>query len=418
MGRSCNRDFSSKSVDISAETDKFLRFQQGVFMGKRKKHILINVETSRAYGRNIIRGVSQYLIENGGWTVYLEDRGLQENHDWVKNWQGDGIISRTSSYEMAALIAEKRIPIVEMLGDGKTVVSEVPANEQTGAYLAAEHLIECQLKHFAFFAYGNVWWGKLRGKFFLEALAQHKFSPHIFPGHLAGPWSIYPHWEAEYDQMLPQWLTQLPKPVGLWAVNDFAATRIIEACEHARIAIPEEIALLGTTNDTLLCNLLTPPLSSVDLNSFQAGYSAAKILDAKMRQKEIPQTPVLIPPLGVVKRQSTDMTVVTDSDVAEALRYIRSNGGEGISVVEVANHVNLSQSTLERRFREHIKRTPEKEILRIRIKRIQTLLLESDFPLREICRKTGFATPEYMIQVFRCETGLTPKEYRTQLRRE
>ena len=388
-------------------------------MAKRKKRVLLNVETSRGYGREMIRGVSQYLTEHGGWTVYLEDRGLQENHDWVKNWKGDGIISRTSSFEMAALITEKQIPVVEMLGDGKSIRSDVPGNEKITAIMAANHLMESQLKHFAFFAYGNSWWGNLRGKFFQEALAQHEATLHIFPGYQAGPRSIYPHWEVEYDQLLPKWLKQLPKPVGLWAVNDFAATRIIEACEYASIAVPEEIALLGTTNDTLLCNLLTPSLSSIDLNSFQAGYTAAKILDAKMsRIKEIPQTPVLIPPLGVVKRQSTDITVVTDPDVAEALQYIRTFGGEGLSVVDVANHVGLSLSTLERRFREHIHRTPEKEILRIRIKRIQTLLLESNFTLREICKKTGFATPEYMIQVFRRETGMTPKEYRTHLRRD
>jgi LacI family transcriptional regulator len=387
-------------------------------MAKRKRRVLLNVETSRAYGREIVRGISQYLTEHGGWTVYLEDRGLQENHDWVRKWKGDGVISRTSSYEMAALIAEKQIPIVEMLGDGQTIISDVPADEKITAHLAAEHLAECQLKHFAFFAYGNAWWGNLRGKFFQEILNQQGFPVHLFPGYQVGPLSIYPQWEAEYDQILPQWLKQLPKPVGLWAVNDFAATRIIEACENAGIAVPEEIALLGTTNDTLLCNLLTPPLSSIDMNSFHAGYTAAQILDAKMhRKKVIPQTPVLIPPVGVVKRQSTDITVVTDTDVAEALRYIRTNGGERLSVVEVANHVGLSLSTLERRFREHIKRTPEKEILRIRIKRIQTLLLESDFTLREICKKVGFATPEYMIQVFRREAGMTPKEYRTRLRR-
>ncbi len=388
-------------------------------MTKRKKRVLINVETSRAYGRDIIRGISRYLTEFAHWTVYLEDRGLQENHDWVKNWQGDGIISRTSSYEMAALIAQKQIPTVELLGDGQSIVSEGPGDEKITAFLAVEHLVECQLKHFAFFAYGNSWWGNLRGKFYQQELAKHGYSAHLFPGYQIGALCIYPHWEAEYDQLLPKWLKTLPKPVGLWAVNDFAATRIIEACETAGIAIPEEIALLGTTNDTLLCNLLNPPLSSIGLDSFQSGYTAAKILDMKMsRKKKIINTPVLIPPIGVVKRQSTDITVVTDSDVAEALQYIRLHGGEGLSVAEVANHVGLSLSTLERRFREHIKRTPEKEILRIRIKRVQTLLLESQLPIREICAKTGFATPEYMIQVFRRETGMTPKEYRTRLKRE
>ena len=382
----------------------------------KKKRVLINVETSRAYGREIIRGIVRYLAENDRWTVYLEDRGLQENHDWVKKWQGDGIISRTSSDEMGRLIARKGIPTVELLGDGISIVSEVPADERKTAKMAADHLLDCHLTEFAFFTFGNAWWSNLRCQYFQETLAEKGFSVHVFPGTQVGPPCIFPEWDAMYDKMLPAWLTKLPKPIGLWAVNDFAATRIIEACDKTGIPIPEEIALLGTTNDTLLCNLQAPPLSSVDMNSVQVGYTAAKLLDQKMAKKQIGQNmPILISPNGVVPRQSTDITAVSDPDIAEALQFIRNNGNLGITVRNVAEHIGLSLSTLERRFREILKRTPEKEIMRIRIRRAKQLLLESELTVKQVSEKTGFATPEYFIRVFRQEVGFTPKHFRSKL---
>ena len=380
----------------------------------KKLRVLVNVETSRTYGRNIIRGISRYLAENDHWLVHIEDRGLQETQHWIEKWQGDGIITRTSSYETAQIIADKKIPIVELLGDGLGIISEVPTDEKRLAEMAVEHFLECQLRHFAFFAIGNAWWSNLRHKFFRETLLKHGFDLHVFPGFQDRIGGIYPEWDTHYDQLLPQWLADLPKPIGVWATSDFAATRILDICHEIGIHVPEEIALLGTTNDTLLCNLLTPPLSSIDTNSIKVGYTAAHLLDLKMSNaSDIPETPILIPPNGVVHRQSTDIMAVSDPDIADALQYIRNHACLGISVVEVAHHVGISLSTLERRFQQILKRTPEKEITRIRMQRGKKLLIESDLSVRNIATKLGFATVEYFIQVFRKETGMTPKQYRT-----
>lgn len=383
----------------------------------KRRRVLINVETSRSYGRNIIEGISRYLSENDHWTVHIEDRGLQEKRNWIERWQGDGIISRTSSYEAAGIIVEKKVPVVELLGDGFGLVSEVPSDERIAAQMAVDHFLDCQLTHFAFFSYGNAWWSNLRHKFFVQILDGMGIDPHVFPGFQDGLPRIYPQWDTSYDELLPRWLVDLPKPIGIWAVNDFAATRVLDACHETGIHVPEEIALLGTTNDTLLCNLLTPPLSSIDTNSYQAGYTAARLLDLKMSgSSEIPETPILIPPGGVVHRQSTDMTAVSDTDIAEALQYIRNHACSGLTVREVARHTELSLSTLERRFHKILKRSPEKEIMRIRIRRAKNLLAESDLPLKTVSEITGFATVEYFIQVFRRETGQTPKQYRRNLR--
>ena len=384
-----------------------------------RKRVLVNVETSRSYGRNIIKGISRYLSEHDHWTVYVEDRGLQEKRDWIERWEGDGIISRTSSYEAAEILHKKKVPIVEMLGDGFGIVSEVPSDERVAAKMALEHFLECQLEHFAFFAYGNAWWSNLRHKFFKDYVEDQGFELHVFPGFQHGLLKIYPQWDTRYDDMLPDWLMNLPKPIGLWAANDFAATRILDVCHATGILVPEEIALLGTTNDTLLCNLLTPPLSSIETNSFEAGYQAAQLLDLKMSGSEkIPETPILIPPSGVVHRQSTDVTAVFDGDIAEALQYIRHHACSGLTVREVARQVELSQSTLERRFHDILKRTPEREIMRIRMRKAKNLLADTDLTVKNIAESTGFATEQYFIQVFRREMGQTPKHYRLRFQRK
>jgi LacI family transcriptional regulator len=60
-------------------------------------HIALIVETSAAYGGAILAGVSQYLHECGPWTVYIEQRSLQDPAPPCRAsshpWGGQGIIA-------------------------------------------------------------------------------------------------------------------------------------------------------------------------------------------------------------------------------------------------------------------------------------------------------------------------------------
>ena len=61
-------------------------------------HVALIIETSTAYGRAMIRGATKYIREAGPWTVYIEQRSLQDSAPpWLRNWDGDGIISRAST---------------------------------------------------------------------------------------------------------------------------------------------------------------------------------------------------------------------------------------------------------------------------------------------------------------------------------
>jgi len=386
-------------------------------MHKRgKKNVLLLVETSRAFGRGVLQGISRYLLEYDDWVVHVEDRGFCETMPhWLKAWKGNGIITRTMSLSAARLIHSKRIPVIELLGNGIQIKPEIQNDENLVAKQAVEHFAQVGFSDYAFFSAGNTWWSSLRQEAFVRLTKEHGGTAHVFPQASTGKRVFYPAWTPHLDQAMLKWLRYLPKPVAIWSASDVWAIRLLEGCRKLGICVPEEAAILGTTNDTLLCNVLTPQLSSIDLNSFQIGYLAAERLSAKMRNETLSSSPVLVPPTGVVPRQSTDIIVFVDRQIAMAIRHIRTHATSGLLVDQVADAAGLSRSTLQRRFQSQLGHSVEKEIMATRMNRAKRLLRETDAAMVAIALKTGFATTDYFIQAFKREIGMTPGRYRQAL---
>ena len=60
--------------------------------------IALDVETSLAYGRRILEGVSRYLRANRPWSIYLEQHELGSDlPGLLKRWSGDGVITRQAT---------------------------------------------------------------------------------------------------------------------------------------------------------------------------------------------------------------------------------------------------------------------------------------------------------------------------------
>jgi LacI family transcriptional regulator len=97
----------------------------------------------------------------------------------------------------------------------------------------------------------------------------------------------------------------------------------------------------------------------------------------------------------------------------DALRLIREGACDGLSVRELLDRLDVSPSTLERRFEQWLKRSPKEEIQRVRVERIKRLLLETDHSLAEIAELTGFKTTAQLNIAFKTLAGLPPGEFRT-----
>jgi len=207
-------------------------------------------------------------------------------------------------------------------------------------------------------------------------------------------------------------ISRLELPLGVFTYNDTMAIRICQFCEAIGLRVPEQVAVLGRGNETFRGEFAPTPLSSVDLNRFVHGRTAAERLDRLMDGEPAPQEPILIAPAGVVTRQSTDVLAVPDVDTARALRYMWEHIAEPLSVTTIAEAVGVSRRKLDRHFRTHLHRTVNAELTRKRIERCCELLIGTKTSVRAIAEQVGFTSENYLFKVFREAMGTSPQQYR------
>jgi LacI family transcriptional regulator len=191
---------------------------------------------------------------------------------------------------------------------------------------------------------------------------------------------------------------------------------VIQICRNRGWSVPHDVAMIAGSNEASLCDHPQPGLTSVELGYGRIGYEAARLLDRLMDGEPRPTRPILMPPVGLIVRASTDFFAVEDESVAAALRFISSHIREPIGVDDIAEAVGVSRRTLECRFREQMDRPIAAEVRRLRIELAKRRLAESDASIGRVAQESGFANASRMSEVFQRELGLTPRDYRGQCR--
>jgi LacI family transcriptional regulator len=381
-------------------------------MSNRRRVALI-VEMSGVYGRRILEGIAKYQRTHQLWSVFLEQRELRAPPPpWLLHRPWDGIICRSTTPALARAFLRRGIPAVDMNDlHGNLGLPRVGSDMAAIGRMGGEHLLDRGFRAFAFCGFSREAWSAGRCRGFRETLHEAGFDCAVYESAWHGP--HVPVWDKD-QQRLAVWLRGLPKPLGLMTCNDLRGQQVLNACHSLDLNVPEEMAVVGVDNEQVLCELCDPPLSSVAPNPERIGYEAAALLDRLMGGGIAPADEMLIPPLAVVARHSSDVTRIDDPDVAAALSFIRKNACSGMSVEQVVAHVAVSRSILERRFRKHVGHSPQAEIRRVQLNRVKQLLVESDLSLESIARLAGYIHPEYMSVVFKRVTGTTPGQYRRQ----
>jgi LacI family transcriptional regulator len=373
-------------------------------------HILLLIDTASAYGRGVVRGIGRYAQEHGPWSIQFEYRALDTLPPrWLKQWPGDGIISRTVNLKQLRMLWNTKLPLVELYSHAKIGVPQVRTDLEAEGRMVIEHFLNCGLRNFAFFTYGDAWWINTHRDNFREMLAKRGYECHCYRPPASN--RSVPAWDEKQRPGLIRWLRSLPRPIGIFTPGDIHSSRLLDMCRELNIAVPEEMAILGRCNDSVICETVRPTLSSVDDDARRVGFEAAKLLDRMMAGKPSKDV-VYVPPSHVVVRQSTDLVAIEDADVAQAVRFIREFACTGIDVTRVAEAVGVSRRGLERRFREHLGRTPKAEIMRVRMEHVKMLMLETDQTSESIARHSGFSSLEYFTKVFRRMMGMKPQAYR------
>lgn len=381
-------------------------------MQRPRPRVALIVETSTAYGRKILEGISKFVSTHERWSLFVDERELNAPPpDWLLDWDGDGIICRSTTPELAQQLRRRKISVVD-LNDrfGNLGLPHVESDMRALGVLAAQHLVDCGFGQIAFCGYQDEKWSESR----LEGLRSAAVPCATFESPLLnlreGDW--------DHDQSeLREWVRSLPKPVGIVACNDVRALHVLDACESLGLIVPGEVSVVGIDNSETFCSLCNPSLSSVVPNASAVGYEAAAMLDMILSGHRPRSESVLIAPKGIVVRQSSDSVAVSDRLVAESLRFIREHLREKIDVANVATFAKVSRSTLERRFSSAVGQTPHEVIARARLARALKLLSETTWPLSRVADEVGYSHAEYLITVVEKATGQSPSTYRVTKKR-
>lgn len=385
--------------------------KQAAFSFHRRR-VAVLIESSMASGRQVLDGITRYVHQADPWSIYHEPGHVQNRvPEWLESWSGDGILARIRSKELAKALLAKDVPVVDVLGNSPHPdIPVVKVNDPAIAKLAISHLMDRGFRSFGYCGMQGAMWSQRRYKSFNEIVT--KLGYELLDCQLSPSFSDRTWFSKAQRERLVRWIHRLSKPCGVMACNDITAQKILQACQQAKVMVPEEVAVIGVDNDVTLCKICDPMLSSIIAGHDQVGFRGAELLDRLMQGKSVSKEPQIVGVPDIAVRQSTDALTVDNLDVVAAVRFIRENACTDIGVKDVTSHVAISYSTLTRQFHRVLSRSIHDEILRVRIQRARDLLQDTKLTLGQISQLVGFKHQEYFGKIFRTTIGMTPGQYR------
>ncbi len=391
---------------------KFTRIRR-----KGPKRVALFLEDMGPYGERAMQAIAQFARGRGTWRVDMANFGEVDTED-VAAGNVDGLIFGRWGALPALLkaITHSGVPAVDISGadDVQSPPARVMPDDRGVGMMAAEHFLARGFEHFAYYGLPeefNHRWEKARRDGFRDTLAGRGFSTDCFSGSARG-------WNELHDNVhlaaLSRWLIKLPKPCALLACIDAFAYEILRLSRESGLAVPEDVAVCGVDNRLWICMLANPTITSIPLDGVQAGSRSAQLLAKLMAGRSAPPDPILIAPLPIEQRESTDAYAFHDADVVEALHYIRDHCNRPITVVDMLQAIPVSRRSLEMRFKNLTGQTLQAEIWRAHLDRAKRLLLETDQSIYDVAENAGFRTSATFNVMFRRAIGKTPTEFRRQ----
>ncbi len=362
---------------------------------------------TRYYGRAVFRGVVDHAKVNPRWRLSA-DPGSVSLDDLVGC---DGAVVQVQSSELRHTLSRLGIPVVNVSGSRwDDPLPQVAVDDRAVGRLAAEHLLERGFRRFAFVSTGPlIGYAQRRFDGFRETLAARGVDCDL---HVSSSEELRDGERgAAVLAAIGQWMRGRSRPLGVFAPADSVARTCIEAATQAGLAVPEEVAIVGVDDDLMICETSDPPLTSVAIPAQRIGREAARRLDWLLQGQAVPPQ-LLLPPIGVVVRRSTDTFAVEDPAVRRALLYLAEHAAAPIALDDAARAARVPRRTLERRFRKHVGCSLHQKLIQLRVDRARRLLVQTDEPMSVVAAAAGFSDQKKLATHFKAQTGSTPTQHR------
>lgn len=374
-------------------------------------NISLALGVNERFDHRILLGIIKYAQLKENWRLFGNEWlfQAQKGHRVPKP---DGIIARIKNRDDLKRLKAYQVPVVDIAGsyDDDRLYRAVNNDRLTG-FMAGKHLVGCGLSNFAFVGLTDVLWSMDRMYGLQDATRETQDDEVPF-------FSADVSWLNKDVDVTPlsRWLKKLPLPCGVLAANDLFGYKVSVAAAMVGLRIPEQLVLIGIDNEELFCELSQPPLSSISCDCEKIGREAADLLNSVLCAED-PLRQVIIPPQGIIQRESSNIVIGEDELVRDIKRYIRANATGGINVNDVAAAFPLSRRALEKRFQKHGGTTIHEEILATRIEKSRHLL-ETGKNGIEAGLGSGFSSVQHFYYTFKKHVGMTPIEYAEKIKSE
>ena len=370
--------------------------------------------TNIASGRDILTGIFRYAKTRMGWDIVLVQLPYGIRFKTIVQARRNGIdgliASDLSNPELKKIATDTNVPVV-FIGQADTAISRprgglqsiVSCDDLAIGALGARHLLSLGSFNSFGFLYASIdpKWQCLREKGFRDTLNAAGKTCSTFKATTAAD-------ERIDHARLTEWIKSLPKPAAIMTFYDPYAVQAINVCREQGLAVPGQVAILGVDNDGLLCEFSTPSLSSIQPDHEQVGYLAAQELDRLMTRPVRKGRQIVCPAIGVIERESTRPLTPAAHLIRKARQFIRDQAAHGITVADVAFHLNVSRRLADLRFREVENRSIRQVIEDRRMELAEKALAETDWSLRRIAAASGYRNVKTFEAAFRRRTGHSP----------
>jgi LacI family transcriptional regulator len=380
----------------------------------RRVAIMLELEWPYARHVDVFTGTQRYALECGNWDCVIDEIAHESLRTATKRGSPyDGIIARVTS-RLADEARRCRVPVVNVWYNSPVAeLSTVVADFSQAGRMAAEHLLGLGLRRFACLAPPGDRAVVAEQEAFHRVIHAAGATCNCLKFHRLYAARIDSF--RRFNESLERWMAQWKPPIGVHvAFSDMTSRHVATKCRKVGLRIPEDVALIAGLNEPMLCLHPPPSLTSIDVQFEEIGYQAARMLDRLMDGGPKPEERLLVPPVGVSARQSTNCLAVDDEIVAAALHFLVANSHRELAIPDIAAAVHTSRRTLERRFAATLGRTIASEIRRLRIERAKRHLADPKLPVKTVAIMSGFGNEQRLYEAFHRQEGISPAQFRAE----
>ena len=375
--------------------------------------IAIMVENSRAYGRAMIEGIAAYAQETRDWILRpltVEDAFTPHLRDF------DGVIARIADDRLAERLARSGLPVVDVFCQkARPGIAGVDSDHRRIGEMAKDFFLSRNFANTAYCGIPGVAFSDARGNAF------ETDATHVYANRSKKPLDESQFYAERADRIpdmrqLKDWVKKLPKPVAVFCCNDLRAIQLQRVARGMGLRIPEDMAILGVDDDTILCSFAEVPTSSIDPNSFQVGYDAARLLRAMLLRKPAKKLHRIrhVRPGRLIERTSTEFMPVDPPWLGNVLMHIEKNMRRPIPASEIFALSGRSSTFVENVFRDRLRTSVQAYITSVKMREAKRLIADPSLRISEIAYRCGFSSPQYFCRTFTATFGVSPKTYRAQ----